>query len=148
MLADPPPPSYAVVDLTFLAVRTYWPSLLLALTLSLLPSGSDRHGPPPRLFSTLPFLVWALQSSLDLQACFGLPGYFLWHRLFVTLVALSGLVAVVSVLAAVDRYTRSAPASWPSPVWSIAVVAAPLIDWMAVILFSSPISCVFGSERW
>lgn len=144
-LVDPPQGSYVPWDLVTAAVCFYWPSLLVAPLLALLPTvGSRHHRKAPPLVATIPLLAWALQSHLDLQDAWSLPAYFLWHRLFLSILALAGVLGILAVVLRA-RCARGVPPRWPNPVWCGAVIATPLVDWLFLIFVSSPIEAVFHS---
>lgn len=143
-LTSPPQGSYAPDDLAWAVVTTFWPALLLAATLTLLPDPRPRHrAPTPALASTLPFLVWALQSSLEqIEWWSGIESYFLWHRLIVSILALVGVVGILAITLGASRLARPGPTAWPNPLWVSAVVLPPLIDQALLIFFVSPIAAV------
>lgn len=144
-LASPPQPSYAPADLLSFVADAYWPSLVVATLLTLLPAPRSRgQRSPPPLASTLPFLAWALQShrQLQLEFWFGAEAYVLWHGLIVSLLALAAVIAILAIHFAVARCVRPAPTSWPNPIWCAAVVAAPVADWVVMVFFCSPLEAV------
>jgi len=59
-----------------------------------------------------------------------------WNRLVVTLSGLVCLSALLALFWLARRILWRQPAIGPHPVWVIAVLVAPLLDWMLVLIFS------------
>jgi hypothetical protein len=141
-LTDPAQPSYAAQELIVAAAAIYWLPVLAAPLMYVASAVVGEHQRVPRLFCTVPFLLWAFWSSVDLLTNLGLPSYYLWHRFVLSLMVIAFISAEVAILYVLARRVSSKDVAGPNSVWCAAVLIAPLADWALAIFLSSPIEAV------